>query len=621
MSAEQILDSSISISDAISALTAAAQDSVDTDDYITYSTLLDIYLANPKRYSESERLTLLLALENILRENETLLSYVAWDLPVLLLPYLSSIEPFDASSLKSATPRKTALKIFNLIAEKGNAKEVFLKCIEALSTLDIEYSLDSSPEEQLDNEKLFVLKFYALFEVIISVTRRITTQYPSRFLTTSSTALLSFFSSHVDELSDQSLPVLLRRLYLFARDYVPPPSKTTVDAEEEALQRRMLQSYVTHIVEIFLRSRSMEWSKRYFLDIKSDIAVLPVKERQRTASVDKVVLSNVYEMQERFLQLTASFDMSPSIFQQTVLAEPPELELENDDEVDPSFPSPPTSADSIPFSAEGCFLLLAEFLISESRTAITFSFPEIISVTKRFTVREEGESPGAGVCDAIGFYGWRFLKDITDDEISKVSQEDFNSYLQILTSLSASSSSPQTRFLFHALVIHLLSRSSPERAYSYIYDTLQFCPFENVRSAFVIVLKDFINPGSNAAIKARITYNNAKQREVEDLIRLCLSDIENSPDILLDDHFTTFVAWVNNFLIVVPSEQKFLEEVEARIRAIIKNNKSIATDDEEERAERVAREAILTTGLNSLSEKNSDRLEEKINDLSLHDTK
>ncbi|KAK9326287.1 YAP-binding/ALF4/Glomulin [Lipomyces orientalis] len=616
-------ESTASVQDAIRALTGAAQDAVDSDDYITYSTLLDVYLGNPDRYKESERVALLQALETILRRNEILLSYVAWDLPVLLLPYLASTDPFDSvAASKVLTPRKAALKIFNLIAEKGNAKELFLKSIEALSTLNVDFSLEATPEQNLDSEKLFVLKFYALFEVIISVTRRITTQYPSRFLTTSSTALLSFFSAHVDELSDQSLPVLLRRLYLFARDYVPPPSKTSVEPEEEALQRRMLQSYVTHMVEIMLRNKSVAWSRRYFAEIKPEIDVLPVKERDRPLSFEGAVSPSIIEMLERFLQLTSSFDIAPEVFAETLLEEPPEMEPDNGPEVDPSFPSPPTSSSAIPLSAEGCFFLLAEFLISDPRSKISFTFSEIINITKRFIIREEGESPGTGVCDAVGLFAWKFLKDITQNEIAAISPEEFNGYLQVLTSLSATSPSPTVRFIFHTLVVHLLSRSSPVRAYGYIYDTLQFCPFENVCGAFVIVLKDFLDVSptqSTESQRCRIPYDQTKRKQIEDLIESCLSAIETSPDLLLDERYSTLLAWVNNFLVVVGADKQFLDEITRRLHALIVRDRSTSKNDtdDDERIERDVRAGILTAGIELLGKAHS--LESDLEKLSIEE--
>ncbi|KAK7207858.1 YAP-binding/ALF4/Glomulin [Myxozyma melibiosi] len=592
---------------AIKALTGAAQDAVDSDDYITYSTLLDIYLEDPERYSESDRVKILQALEDILRKNETLLSYVAWDLPVLLLPYLASDDPFDqVAAAKHPTPRKSTLRLFNLIAEKGNAKELFLKAIEALSTLTVDFSPDATPEKNLDSEKLFVLKFYALFEVIISVTRRITTQYPSRFLTASSTALLSFFSSHVDELSDQSLPVLLRRLYLFSRDYVPPPSKSPVDSEEEALQRRMLQSYVTHMVEIMLRNRSVDWSRRYFAAIKPGLEVIPVKERERPVTFEGAVSASITEMLERFMQLTLSYDIEPVEFQATILQEPPELEPENEDEIDPSFPAAPTSNESIPYSAEGCLLLLAEHLISEPSMKINFTFPEIIQITKRFVLREEGGTPGAAVCDAIGFFGWRFLRQVTREQIEAVSTEDFNGYLQVLTSLSATSPHPPVRYLFHTLVVHLLSRAEPERAYGYIIDTLQFCPFENVRGAFVLVLKEFLYVPSNTEKPTsddKVVYDEAKREQVEELIQTCVSDIENSPGLLLDEKFPTLLAWVNNFLPIIGGSKSLLEDILPRLKKLIEQDKAAAKKDSDvdETDERTVRAGILSSGLELLT--------------------
>ncbi|KAK9456167.1 YAP-binding/ALF4/Glomulin [Dipodascopsis uninucleata] len=608
----------------VNSLRAAARDTVETDDYITYSTLLDIHLSNCSTLEESTRVELLQGLESILLENEGLLSHVAWDLPILLLPYLESSENFeDVAAAKGLTSRRLAFSIFNLVAEKGNAKEVFLKSIEALSSLSLDIDDAAAIHEKIELEKVFVLKFYALFEVIVSVTRRIITQYPSRFLTTSSSALLSFLSTHIDELYTQSLSVIVRRLYLFARDYVPPVSKTPVDPEEEALQRRMLQSYITHLVEIIFRTANLDWSNRYFNFIKKDIKVLPERERQRETSV---VGNGALEMVERFLQLTSSFDMHPSMFVEAILEEPAEMDQEESDDL--TFPSPPTSASSIPLSSEGCFLLLSEFLMSEKNHKIRFTLPQIILISKRFTNQDDHILPSAGVCDSIGLYGWMFLKDITPEEIAEVSQEDFNSYLHIITALSATQGDAARRFLLHTLVVHLLSLSSRERAYEYIFDTLMYCPYENACEAFVVVLKDFLkSPGrsnstntksSRKSIMGTIEYDQEKQEQINDLIQDCIGTVDSRGSLLLDEKFSVLQAWISNFLVVMGGDTQFLKDVISKVKRIIDKDARLVETSEnmnsEEKNEHILRQRLLQAGVQSLE---NGQLESKLNSLSI----
>lgn len=365
------------------------------------------------------------------------------------------------------------------------------------------------------------------------------------------------------------------------------------------------------MVEIMLRNQSVDWGRRYFAAIKPDLEVVPLKERLRPVTFEGAVTASVTEMLERFMQLTMSFDIEPQEFQAVILEEPPELEPENEsNEVDPSFPAPPTSDDSIPFSAEGCLLLLAEHLISESRMIVDFSFPEIIQLTKRFVIREGGEAPGAGICDAVGFFGWRFLRDVTQEQIEAVSAEDFNGYLQVLTSLSATSPIPSVRYMFHTLVIHLLSRSSPERAYGYINDTLQFCPFENVRSAFVLVLKDFLDISANAErfasnkeTQCKVTYDEAKRAQVETLISTCVDEVEGSPAKLLDERFSTLLAWINNFLPICGGSTQILGDILPRLKALADQEEVAAKTDSDvdEGGERAIRAGILLSGIELLS--------------------
>ncbi|KAK9473029.1 YAP-binding/ALF4/Glomulin [Dipodascopsis tothii] len=604
----------------IEALVAAAADAKDVDDYITYSTLLDIHLGSPERLAYADLLRILRAVEQIFARQTDLLASVAWDLPALLLPCLEVAGQGQALHNPVRNDiMKVVMRIFKQVAERGNPKELFLKAIELLASMEMHFEPDYEVEANHDAEKTFVVQFYSLFEIIIAATRRIKTQYPSRFLTMSSTAMLSFFSTHVGQISESSLPVMLRRLYLFARDYMPPPSERPVAEAEEAMQRRLLQSYLTHLIEILINSRRVEWAKRYFKDIKTEIDVLPEGERQRPLMLQGFVNAGVVEMLERFAQLMPAFDIDLEMLKETVLAAPePEPESESDDD-DPVYATPPSTAQAVPFSVDGSLFLMVQFLMSEEdeHTELRLSLDELVRVTKRFMTPEDGETPSGGVCDALGYLAWRFLRGVTRAEVAAVSADEMSGFLQVLTSLSATSQGAADRLLFHTLVVHLLSRSPAERAYAYIYDTLQYCPFENVQTAFVVVLKDFVEiagvrPVGPVGIVERTRLDPARRDEIQGLVRTCLDDVAGPPGAegsrLLSEDVSTLVAWVSNFLVyATPAmDRAFLEDVVARVNALVAADRkaAAATDaDADELAERATRATVLEIGAASLRDR------------------
>ena len=64
-------------------------------DFLSYSTLLDIYLNDPTKYSNEEKEQLLGHILTILSENKQLTYEIGWDLPQLLILYVDSDYEFN----------------------------------------------------------------------------------------------------------------------------------------------------------------------------------------------------------------------------------------------------------------------------------------------------------------------------------------------------------------------------------------------------------------------------------------------------------------------------------------------------------------------------------------------
>jgi hypothetical protein len=227
-------------------------------DYITYLTVLESHLS-PE---------VLPTLNTILQDAE-LTQNIGWDLVHLLLPIPGGE------------------KCLNTIARLGNPREVILKVTEALQILDldsaevVEEAVPLAPPTSAEPKE--VDKFCLLVNLLSILHPRIKTKYPSRFLSTSLIAILSAYRpsnqatlailSFVRTISGKKRPPLPGRqssLKIPITDAVvaesdksaPDPEAQEEEPQEAAIQRKLLQSFVTHVLEEYVNSNTLEWAAR-----------------------------------------------------------------------------------------------------------------------------------------------------------------------------------------------------------------------------------------------------------------------------------------------------------------------------------------------------------------------
>ena len=171
----------------------------------------------------------------------------------------------------------------------------------------------------------------------------------------------------------------------------------------------------------------------------------------------------------------------------------------------------PSTASDIPLSRTGSLYLLATmgasftfFNAPASLPPLTLipDFAAILSNTlgDPLTGNSIGTEP-APLIDAILFLGFLILHrhgstiaTTSDDE------EAYTAILQRLSLLSANTPSPTLRYTAHILTSSLLhSNPSPSFRLSFIRDTLEYCPFENLRVSAVEWLKDELLAASRPA--------------------------------------------------------------------------------------------------------------------------
>jgi hypothetical protein len=240
-------------SDSIKAITESLP---PASDYLTYLTILESHIS-PE---------LLPTLNEILQDAE-LTQNIGWDLIHLLLPLPGS---------------ETCLMT---IARLGNPREVVLKVTEALQLLELATEeKEEKPEGETvqGSESTSVDRFCTLIGLLSILHSRIKTKYPSRFLSSSLMAILSAFRpsnqatlaiiSFVHTISGKKRPPLPGRKSSMkipaigsesqAGVSAPDPEAQEEDPREAAIQARLLQSFVTHILEEYVNANSLEWAAR-----------------------------------------------------------------------------------------------------------------------------------------------------------------------------------------------------------------------------------------------------------------------------------------------------------------------------------------------------------------------
>lgn len=327
-------------------------------DYLSYATLLDVYLAEPSIFSEADRVVLLQTLLDVLKSSDELTYNIAWNIPDLLMGFYHM--PFDFGTQRIAeTPFiKLLMAIFSHIAEKGNPKELSLKALETLSRLSVQsnYSLvyskkynpkadgDKDEEETSDDddedeydlfysdrykysfeevesrmrtaERYLDLKFVSLHETIASTLQRIHTSYPSRFFSTTTTGLLSFLALNIDTLSLHGLIFIVRRLYTFARDYnppLPPPYGVSgdlpVSETEIQLLHKLLQSFLSFLFDLLFSISSVKWAHRLYVELRHNVALEVQPTKRERFYVLQNYAAQIDDLAFRLQQLGLSLDM------------------------------------------------------------------------------------------------------------------------------------------------------------------------------------------------------------------------------------------------------------------------------------------------------------------------
>ncbi|RUS21829.1 hypothetical protein BC937DRAFT_91359 [Endogone sp. FLAS-F59071] len=291
--------------------------------YITYSTLLEILLAEPDKYSPDQQIALLSSLKKLLttgdeEEDEAkndLLRHIGWDLINVLAPYLLVPEP-AAENLPST--RQITADIFTVIAEYCNPREVYVMLLQRMGMVDWTRARDNETAAVKA-----VIELVELGKILMIAVPRISTKNYVKFLV-QPIRQFSRALGFLEHLSTQETFAAPRRKQMqytlldFALDFAErcaglledhhEPLSFTFDptsANDEPAQRHYLTSYfVLTIFEHGVLHLELDAARHYYeiyyprYTVRSPVATSETEkpdanEEEEKATVDLIFRSRI----------------------------------------------------------------------------------------------------------------------------------------------------------------------------------------------------------------------------------------------------------------------------------------------------------------------------------------
>ncbi|KAG4414551.1 hypothetical protein IFR04_012299 [Cadophora malorum] len=450
-------------------------------DPITYLTILETHMS-PE---------ILPTLNDILQDAE-LTQSIGWDLIHLLLPMPGSQRCLDT------------------IARLGNPREVVLKVTESMQLLDLDEEDEEEKEKEAGSEPSSTDKFCLLVNLLAILHPRIKTKNPSRFLSTSLMAILSSYRpsneatlaviSFVHTISGKKRPSLPGRKSSLnipvttsstSGPLAPDPEAQDEDPAEAAIQQKLLQSFVTHVLEEYINMNTLEWAARLQEHFDPRM-VVPVRKSLGETYKDDPALVTRTAIVGQLVALSRDLGLSDfaTLFDSIYKTDSHTAEYETE------YPSSPSE---IPLSQAGSLFLITSSIFSsvlfESKVALPklTIFPDHAKLIQLFIGTGGPGSIGSeetGVIDAVLALGL-WLENDNNFVAGPLEDEDFLQHLQSVSLLSANTPSPTLRYAAHVLTSSILHAHPMDRLrLTFISDTLEHCPYESLKGSAVSWLKE-----------------------------------------------------------------------------------------------------------------------------------
>ncbi|KAI0405468.1 YAP-binding/ALF4/Glomulin [Xylaria palmicola] len=478
------------LSESITAIREGAK-----EDPFTYLTILQYHVSTPG----------ILPTLNQVLQNADLTREIGWDL-VQTLVAVDGCEECLETVARLGNPREVIIKVMETMAAlAGRLGEARDDTAEGASSL--------SPSLAVIPDRLITL-----ISMLAILQRRIKTKHSSRFLGPSSVAVLEAYQptpemttaviNLVRSLSGRIRPPLPTRTSSIdvanpdehgdGSKNAPDPEAEQEDPEEVNLNRKLLQSFTTCVIQRFVNVHEMQWAPRLF-EVYHPEKVVPGKTTTTKAFREDEILQKRDAVIGQLMALLRDLDMddfSADFVRRTVCQQSdidPVTALQTFD-----------SADDIRLSQGGIACLIAYWIFStdafgaDNPDPQMHLFPEHLSMLQLFLGAEPqveiGRNPG--IADALLAIGLglhhRGLIAATGDE------KNYMVYHHCLTLIAVFHPNIQTRnaaTMFAGALLH--SDPDDESRRDILEDLLQNCQFPALNACAIKWLQEEIISARN----------------------------------------------------------------------------------------------------------------------------
>ena len=581
----------------------------EENDPVAIMTIIEIFVDKVSANSVSlvqKRLFLLTLLE-LLENNKEILAQIGWDLPFQLMKFLNKNNVDIRKSIRYDQIATAIILGFNSIALGGLPKETLDTGCELLGSLNYdeevaafeadeskqekkeidssdeeedEYEIDTEDEAEQDSQfqqvsyervpgDFFIgFKVYILFEMIGATLKRISTLYPSKYLSLVVTATENMLLHTADQMQDPNL--LMRRIHSFCAFYVPlevpKDVLAKVDTKEEGaltqeqldeivknekdLQVKLLRRLSTFSISSCLRHTAMLSETKYFCKVSG----MPYQ------SMD--YYESLFECQSRFYNFALSVDVDMKKEFITCLNESKRVyqALPPDEEI--------TSDEARNVISEVVFKLSYSYALQKlAHGKKLYMAPEGIVSLSGIHYLEYGEHllPEISLDDAIflylnfttrSFYSpvyentntestgryWLWVSlthnscSALKEQLSRVQGYVIEVLLKTLLLKNCLETNSKMRMVNFTLMTRLLCLIKEDIAFSFITKTLKNFPYPHGKSAVLVMLSDLIMKTRSRNEKVISTDEKKDEKnDTDELIAKMKSlDIEEIPFIQLN---------------------------------------------------------------------------------------
>ncbi|CAK9437007.1 uncharacterized protein LODBEIA_P14800 [Lodderomyces beijingensis] len=516
----------------VGSIATGAKDALVNRDFLSYSTLLDIFLQDPTKYTVEERESLLACVLKTLSENSELTYEIGWDLPSLIIAYVDSDYDFS-SGIRNAPCVYKVLKIFEVLAKEGNPKELFLKGCELLETLHVNVdNADDAKYVRLHQENFFDIKLYCVLELIDANVKKIHTLYPSRFLAMAigSFVNLVYLLNNTEGNTLGNNHFVLQRAYTFVRNYTGSPEPREVSeytkeeldkirSDEAYLQRKMLTGFTTNIINMCTKQHPEGFALDYFCQL------------QRRAN-KRVIYEFEYStaILDRWVELAYSFDISlKTKFDQFVsdsrkLIDSVDLSQEDAGEVlfekcvvdyqENMYTNiVNSSAKTINDSTLGELILFTNSAVSKQKLqprkhkseqgkVTTMSFKDAICMALRLVVPQMVQPVFSQktIQDLVLYWTWVVVSSPHNSQcqdlrrqVREIPERLISIFYQLLLfAMVENKDRPTAGYMVLTALTKLLFLSPEPVGFAFIRDSLENCPYQNVKAPLIGIYKELL---------------------------------------------------------------------------------------------------------------------------------